>query len=428
MHVSEDILHFIWRFRLFRQLLLLTSKGQSLRILQPGILNEDAGPDFHQALLLLDGVYIYGHIEIHVAAKDWRLHGHSNNPVYNTVVLHVVWDGDEPCFLEDGSEIPTLRLCELIEDKVLWNANRLLQNINPIPCSYDFDNVPAHIQYQVLQRTLVERFESRYVQVLAYLKETKGDWERVSMVLIAAAFGMKVNKLAFIELGMLLDINLLKKFANKPTIIQALFFGQAGFLTCGLEHDPYVQSLQNEYQYFAKLYQLPQMSIYQWKFMRMRPANFPSFKLSQLAALFAYNRSWFAWLCTTESLAEIRNTIARIEVPEFWMHHYHFKKETVAHNTAISDDFFNLLVINSFSLILFAYGKYVGDSSLVQRALDWLEQVPVESNRIVAIYRKLGFSMQSAMDSQAVLQLQKEYCERKRCLHCGIGASIVKGI
>ncbi|MGN0021656.1 MAG: DUF2851 family protein [Sphingobacterium hotanense] len=428
MRISEDILQFIWRFRLFRQIPLFTRAGLPIRILHPGDWNQDAGPDFQSALLIIEDIYICGNVEVHVSAKDWIIHGHHQNPAYNSVVLHVIWEGEEPCYLADGSLLPSLNLRELIEPDIVWKANNLLQNINPIPCAYDIKNVPMHIKVQVLQRTVVERLETRYEQVKILLNETQGDWERVTLILIASAFGMKVNKEQFMALSRILNLKLLKKFAHKPQQIHALFFGQAGLLQKVPGRESYVQELQKEYAYIEKLHGLDSLSPYQWKFMRMRPANFPTFKLAQLASLYTHQSSWFSWITTTESLEEIRYFVDNLEIPAFWSNHYHFEKESVGHSTAISKDFFHLLVINSFSMILFSYGKYMGDGYLANRALEWLEQVPVEINKLVRPYKSLGLPLESALDSQAVLQLWSAYCEKKRCLHCGIGASIINRI
>ena len=423
--MSEDILQFIWRFRLFRQIPLFTSAGLPIRILHPGDWNHDAGPDFQSALLYIEDIYISGNVEVHVSAKDWYIHGHQENPAYNSVILHVIWEGDDPCYLADGSLLPSLNLKELIEPEIVWKANTLLQNINPIPCAYDIKNVPKHIKLQVLQRAVVERLEVRYEHVKVLLKETQGDWERVTLILIASAFGMKVNKEQFIALSSLLNLKLLKKFAHQPRLVHALFFGQAGLLQNTSERESYVQDLKKEYAYIEKLHGLESLSPYQWKFMRMRPANFPTFKLAQLASLYTHQSSWFSWITTTESLDEIKYFVDNLEIPEFWSNHYHFEKESVGHSTSISKEFFQLLVINSFALILFSYGKYICDSHLVNRSLEWLEHMPVEKNKLVRPFKSLGLPLESALDSQAVLQLRSSYCEKKRCLHCGIGASII---
>lgn len=428
MEITEDILQFIWRFRLFRQFPLQTSFGDSLRIVNPGRWNADAGPDFLMAQLEMEGHAWHGHVEVHVHARDWALHGHQHNPAYNAVLLHVVWDGEEAAWLENGSLLPCLQLCDLVDASIIAKANTLLKNINPIPCAYELEAVPSHVQVNVLERMAIERLEQRYAQVLGLLKMMQGDWERLCLALIAAAFGMKVNKQSFIDLSQILQLNLLRKLGDKPLQVQSLFFGQAGWLQQEGVKDAYVQELRRAYSFLERAHHLSSLSPYQWKFLRMRPYNFPTFKLAQLAALYTGHPGWFAWITHSKELAEIQVYVSEVQLPTFWEGHYHFEKEAVPHSGAITNDFFHLLVINSFALLLFTYGKYTANQKLMDRALSWLEQVPAERNKLVLPYKKLGMPLQSAMDSQAILQLQAAYCDKKRCLHCGIGASLIKGI
>lgn len=426
MRISEHILHFIWRYRLFNPFDLHGSNGERIEVVQPGNYNTDAGPDFLFAHLRINNQEWHGHIEIHVDPNDWNQHGHQKNKAYNAVILHVVWDGHLDCFLEDGTLIPCLELKPLVDEALLQKIEQLLQNNHWLPCSYGMGKVPDYQKIQVLNRMGIERLEHRYKIVVLMLNSYRGDWERVCLGMLAGAFGMKVNKQSFQDLSQILSLKLIQKMKNNPENIHALFFGQAGFLKCYKGDDPYVMKLQANYDYLKKSQQLIEISAFQWKFMRMRPYNFPTIKLAQLASMYCLFASWFSLIVEANSLEELKTYCQQLEIPEFWNTHFHLEKESVRHNTRIIEQFFHLLAINSFVPILFSYGKFIGNQVYMDRALQWLEQLKPEVNSVCRRYMGFGMDLFNALETQAVLHLRSAYCNSKRCLECGIGVSIIR--
>ena len=427
MHIPEDILHFIWRFRLFQPYTLYSLSGDRIEVLHPGQYNRDAGPDFLFSRLRIGGREWHGHVEIHVLSSGWKLHGHHQDVAYNAVILHVVWAGNTPCYLADGTLLPCLQLRDFIPADFLERAERLLGNLHWLPCHYALEEVPNFQKLQVLQRMGVARLEERYTGVMDLLAKFKGDWERVSFCLLSAAFGMKVNKDAFIDYSDILSLRLLKKLKGRALAIQALFFGQAGFLTGQRAADEYMKTLQVEFRYLKHAHQLQELSPHQWKFLRMRPFNFPTFKLAQLAAMYTACPSWFSNIVHAQNLTELHNLCQEIKVPDYWERHFHFEQETRQHSTAISLPFFHLLAINAFVQLLFAYGKHIDNAEMMDRAISWLENLKKEDNSIVRRYQEYGLEASNALESQALLHLRNRYCNTRRCLSCGIALEVIRG-
>lgn len=426
MQIPEHVLQFIWRFRLFRQFGLVCRNGERVEVVHPGNYNTDAGPDFLFAHLRINGQDWYGHIEIHVQSSDWELHGHDKNKSYNAVILHVVWEGDKDCYLEDGALLMSLGMKDLVEKSVLNKIDRLLQNNHWLPCSYGLNNVAEYQKIHVLNRMGIERLEARYETILGLLKLYRGDWERVCLSLMAGAFGMKVNRQVFMDLSEILSLKLIQKMKGNSGSVQAIFFGQAGFLKSYRGEDPYLLKLVDRYSYLQRIHSLNEISGFQWKFMRMRPFNFPTLKLAQLAAMYCKFSSWFSLVVGALSLDELKECLRELEVPEFWETHFHFEKESSSHSTAITEQSFHLLAINSFIPLLFAYGKYVGDQNYMDRAISWLESLKAENNSVSRRYKRYGLTLCNALETQAVLHMRSTYCDPKLCLECGIALAIIK--
>lgn len=426
MRIPEELLHFIWRFQLFRPFHLQTSCGKSVEVISPGRYNVDAGPDFLFSELLIDKQRWYGHVELHVESKEWMLHRHHQDPAYNSVILHVVWTGDSSCYLSDGTWIPNLILNNQVEEGLLGKAMDLLHNGNWLACAYRMKHIPMHVKLQAIQRSAVERLESKTMQIMTLLERYNGDWERVTLSLIAGSFGFKVNKQAFLDWSELISLRILSKISDKPLQIQAMFFGQAGYLNAYKGKDSYVLNLKNEYHFLKHSNGLSEMTSFQWKFLRMRPYNFPTLKMAQLAGLYSLHINWFSRILNVYAIEDLKQEIRDIVIPTFWRRHYHFEKCTDDHNTALTEAFLDILAINCFAPLLFAYGKHIRQANYMDKAMEWLERIAAEDNVISRNYRKAGLPSYSAMESQGLIHLQSNYCDVKRCLSCPIGAYILQ--
>ncbi|WDF70102.1 DUF2851 family protein [Sphingobacterium oryzagri] len=423
--IAEELLHFIWQFRLFNQLKLFSTAGEPIKIHFVGEHNNNAGPDFIQAKLAIAGQYWHGCVELHVDGRDWMRHKHHQDEAYNSVILHVVFSEPVVAHRADGTRIPCLVLRNFLDEKLLIKYQQLMDNRHWIACEAHLPAVAdLHIQ-QLKGRMLVERLERNYHRVLQLHEQTKADWEKMLFLMICRSFGMKVNAEAFLQLGEAIDLHLVRKYIDEPLKQQALFFGQAGFLTKDYTDD-YAVSLKNAYTELCDMHRLAPLSPVLWKQLRMRPANFPTFRLGQLIGVYGANPYLFAGLLACETVEQANLLFQDNRTADYWTDHYQFDRPTRHHETRLSDVFTTHLAINAFVPILFTYGKMMGQPQLEARAFAWLEGIKAEHNHVIAMFAQRGITSLNAADSQALLQLKKSYCDQKKCLECCVGLSILK--
>ncbi|MNK12577.1 hypothetical protein D3C87_306440 [compost metagenome] len=425
MDFSEHFLHFIWQFRLLNSTKLYCEDGEELQVLHPGRLNKHAGPDFTEAKLVIDGVNWVGHVEIHLKSSDWLLHGHQNDPAYNSVVLHVVYQHDSPIYRTNGSLVPVLVLKNRFPDHLLSNYSELIATVNPFPCQKHIAGVDQLIVNTFLSRVMIERFEQKSEEVFQKLRNNRGDWEQTFYYFLARNFGFKVNAVPFELLADALPLLIFSKHKDNALQITALVFGQAGFLEQPFL-DVYPTRLQNEYLFLKKKYGLIAVDPVLWKFLRMRPQNFPTVRLAQFAALILKSNYLFSKILEAGSVDEVRLLFTDLPVNKYWQTHYHFNKNTRKVIVQPGLQSIDNIIINTVCLFLFSYGKYTDQPGLVDRALDFLEKIPSEKNSIVSQYVSAGLKVDCAFSSQALLQLNKCYCSQKKCLNCAIGIKILK--
>lgn len=425
MNFSEDFLHFIWQFRLFNSTRLICADGEELRVVNPGVSNKHAGPDFSGAKLIIDKTTWVGHVEIHLKSSDWLLHGHQHDRFYDAVVLHVVYQHDHPIYRTDGSIVPVLVLEGLFSDQLLVNYKELLMAANHFPCEKHIGHLDSFIVNTFLSRLVVERMQEKSEEVFEKLYGNQGNWEQTFYCFIARNFGFKVNGVPFDLLTSILPQHVFLKHKDRGLQIEALLFGQAGFL----EQDfleVYPLQLQKEYFFLKKKYRLKPMNRTLWKFLRMRPQNFPTVRLAQFAALIVKTSHLFSRVLAAHKLSDLYALFNELPVNEYWKTHYHFdkmtKKVVVQPGRASIDN----VIINSVCLFLFCYGKYTDQPDLMDRALEFLENIPAENNVVVNQYRYAGVKVDNAFTSQALLQLNKYYCNQKKCLNCAIGIKILR--
>lgn len=425
MNFNEDFLHFIWRFRLFNNVRLICADGEELRVLKPGILNKDAGPDFSDARIVIDGTTWVGHVEIHLKSSDWLLHQHQHDGFYDTVILHVVYQHDHPIYRTNGSEVPVLVLEGLFSDRLLANYKQFITAANNFPCEKHIAELDPFIVNSFLSRVGVERLEQKSEEVLEKLHRNQGNWEQTFYCYVAMNFGFKVNAIPFDLLASGLPQHILLKHRDNAKQIEALLFGQAGFLEQEFVED-YPLQLKAEYAFLKKKYRLRPMNRSLWKFLRMRPQSFPTIRLAQFSALIVKSNCLFSKVLNARKLSDLYTIFKELPVDGYWQTHYHFNKKTkkvVIQPGAASID---KIIINSVCLFLFCYGKYIDRPDLMERALDFLENIRKEQNSIVDQYVSAGVKVRSSFISQALLQLNKCYCSQKKCLNCAIGIKILR--
>lgn len=423
--IAEELLHFVWQFRLFNQLELYSTDDEQIKIFQVGQCNEDAGPDFLFSQISIDSREWRGHVEIHVNGADWFTHGHHTDAAYNSVVLHVVYQNPVPVFREDGTAIPCLELAPLVNSRVLEHYRGIMQNLHWIPCEKHLPRVDPLHKTQVMERMAVVRLEQRHTQIQELLIETLDDWEKVLFLLLCRSFGMKVNAQPFSQLGKLIDLSLIRKYRADAFKVEAMVFGQAGFLA-DVPKEGYTKKLADEYRYLKTIHGLKELKVFEWKFMRMRPYNFPTFRLAQLLALYGQAPYLFEEVIHCKDMADLDHISTNASLTSFWKTHFVLGKTAPVHTTRLSQPFIEHITINAFIPILFSYGKCMGIDELQARAVSWLGQLKSEQNKITRKFNELTFSAASAADSQGLLQLKQDYCDQKKCLQCNIGLSLFK--
>jgi len=421
--ISEKLLHYIWKNQWFAKEHLETVHQQSISILNQGFLHQDAGPDFKQAIIKIDDVTWAGNVEIHIHSSDWYKHRHQNDMKYNSVILHVVYEHDQDVFIAQDTPVPTLELRTLLSSQLLLRYNQLVHTLHPLPCEAYIEKIHSLTMQSFFTRLSFDRLIRRQVQVFETLHIFSGDWEQLLFYVLCQSFGFKTNAPAFEMLGKTLPYKILKKHADSHLQIAALIFGQAGMLEEELEDD-YYQSLQNEYLYLRSKYKLIPIDAKCWNLLRLRPHNFPCIRLAQLGEIIFNHRDLFAKITIPKNLDYFQNIFIN-KPSDYWNTHYYFGKTSRASEKTMGEKSFYSLIINALIPFLYSYGTFTGNEKLQEYSMRLLELLPFEENHITKKYQHLEFCSKNASDSQALLELHHEYCEKKWCIDCVVGQRVV---
>ncbi len=422
--MNEELLQYIWLAGLFNAEGLKTTDGQEVLILQRGKLNTNAGPDFSAARIRIGEADWVGNIEIHIHSDDWYLHKHHTDIAYNNTILHVVFAHHKQAQRQDGTLVPTIEINTQIFDNVLANYQTLKTAKHWIPCAPFIKQIDNFTHAQAIDRALINRLERKTEQVKQWLQLANNDWHSVFYYAIARSFGFGVNAPAFEQLAICLPISILGKHKQDITQIEALIFGTAGFLEENIK-DNYHQKLKQEWAFLKAKYELKALPNSTFKMMRMRPGNFPTIRLAQLAALIFKSYHLMAEMVDTDDLKLIEKKF-EIAPSIFWQTHYTFGKETKKHTANLSLSAIHLILINAVVPTLFEYAQSIGRENLHQKAINLLQQLPPEKNNITNTWKTLGITALNAFESQALIELKTQYCDAKRCLNCKIGNKILQ--
>ncbi len=426
MVFAEDLLHYIWKFRLYNNSNLCTANGSALRVLAPGMQHHHAGPDFQNAKLQIGETLWAGNVEIHIRASDWMRHEHSKDQAYHNVILHVVYKNDLEILDQNGTAIPVLVLEDRISDDLLHRYQNLMYAGQiTFPCEKIINRVDKLTLQNWLDRMLVQRLEEKSTQIRQTVALLKGNWEEAFYRLLAANFGFKVNTLPFELLAKSLPLQILTKNSFNLIQTEALIFGQAGFLEDEMD-DLHFLTLQKEYRFLKQKYGLISLEKHLWKFLRLRPLNFPTVRLAQFAALMHRTNRFLAEIIKTDDVAKINALFTGINPSGYWLDHYQFGKISKPGSKILGQSSVENILINTVSVFLFAYGKENQSEALISKAIKILENLPCENNFIISSFITAGIKVKSASGSQAVIELKNNYCDKKRCLECGIGNKLLK--
>jgi hypothetical protein len=420
--MTEDLLHFIWKYKLLKPVSLYTTSKTELQISKYGEHNIHAGPDFSNARIKLGDTEWAGTIEIHKKSSDWFLHNHHTNKAYDNVILHVVYEHDKEIYNSKEQPIPCFELKHFLQDGVIQKYENLYQNKQAIPCGSLFNDVPDIIKEPWLERVLVERLEAKTNFIQELFMFTKNNWDETFYLLLCKNFGFHVNSDAFLQLGKSIPLTTLLKHTNAPAQIEALLFGQSGLLHKDLKDD-YAQSLFKEYTYLKHKYQLTPMP-HQLKFLRLRPLNFPTIRLAQLANFSLKYQHTFSKIVEADTVEKVKD-IFTISVSNYWKTHYTFDEKSVFKEKVLGKSSIENIIINTVCPLLFFYGKMKQDESLIEKAVKWYYELKPEKNNITKKFEELSFKPKHAGHSQALIQLNNNYCSQKKCLQCSLGVFIL---
>jgi len=426
MTLPEDILHFVWKYRLYHARQLVTVSKKTLVVLDTGYQNHHAGPDFIAARIRIGDTEWAGSVEIHAHASAWDAHRHNRDKAYNNVILHVVYEDDKVICREDGTFPETLVLKPLIPKQILSKHRELMSGMYWIPCEKLIHQVPAFHRSQWLSRLLIERLEQKVSVFYGLLAQQQGSWEDTCYLWAARSFGFKINAQPFEQLARNLPLAVLAKHRHRPLAIESLFFGQAGLLESSTFADIYPQKLQQEYRHLRQLHTLTPMDASSWKFLRTRPSNFPTMRIAQFTALYLRSTHLFSTLIDAQNVDLLKALFEELPVNPYWNNHYRFDVPSPGHGCQLGRQSIDNLLINMVSGILFAYGKYIGKELYIYRAIALLERLKAERNSVLTRFSALGVQAEQAAESQALLQMKSFYCDNKRCLECGMGLQLIK--
>ncbi len=422
--MKEDFLHFVWKYGLYHREKLQTFDLQGLKVIQSGQQNSHAGPDFFNAQLQIDNTLWAGTVEIHVRSSDWYKHNHQLDPAYDNVILHVVYKHDQAVIRMDGSEIPVLELQGKIDTSLLHTYQLLIENLAQIPCEQRINEVDDFNKRSWIERMGIERLEYKSNVIKDALQKNRGDWEKICFEWMVRNFGFNVNADAFEQLAQSIDYKILLKNSDDLFKLEALLFGQAGMLQYPFE-EAYPKALKKEYAFLKKKYHLKHIPVLQWRYMRLRPRNFPSLRIAQLAACMYRSTSLLNEILNEKSLEEWYRYFS-VNLSDYWNEHYRFDKKSSLQLKRMGKEAVHTILVNTVAVILFSYGKEKNNESHAQRAIALLLSIEKEEPAILRLFEELGMPNNNAFDSQALLHLKKNYCDEKKCLTCGIGLKIMK--
>lgn len=408
---------------LFQKNNLKATTGEDIEIVKLGTLNHDAGPDFLNAQVKINDTLWAGNIEIHIRASDWKKHNHHKDPNYDSVILHVVNETDNETTRINGEIIPTVKLD--YPEQYLKTFTELEISDRWVPCEEKIKKIDPLLVSSWVETMLVDRLEEKTAFIESLLNDTNGDWEQAFFITFCKSLGQKVNGLPFEQLGRSLSVKHITRYHGQPVLLEAVLFGQAGMLDSSPEDD-YQSYLKKEYNHLRKKHHFKPIDSQLWKFHRLRPLNFPTIRIAQLASFLKGKNSLLSTVVHKQTLSDLRAFLAS-EATGYWKSHYQFAKPSPPKNKALGKSATDVIIINTIVPFLFTYGKLTGKNYLKDKAIDFLNETGPEKNSVTEGWQLLGFPINNAFDSQGFIQLKNKYCSARKCLSCRIGMKIITG-
>lgn len=421
--MKEDFLHYIWQHKKFDFSNLKTTQGENITLIHVGNYLQQTGPDFFNAQLIIDKQKWAGNVEIHVKSSDWYLHNHENDANYNSVILHVVWEHDTEIYRKDNSEIPVLELKNYIIKAAIEKYTNLTSPKSWIYCENDIANVNEIVITSWQERLFFERLENKAIPFKKLLKENHSDWEATLFCMLAKNFGLNVNGQSFLDVAKSIPFSIIKKESFEVENLEALFFGKGEMLN-NEKQDAYLLDLQKRWYFLSHKYELLATHCTPIQFFKLRPDNFPTIRLAQLAMLYHTKQTLFIELVLAETKEEIY-TLFNNATSTYWETHYNFDSQSNKKPKKISTSFIDLLIINTIIPLKFLYAKANGKEN-IEDLIALIQTLKPEKNAIIDKFTSFNVKSKNAFETQSLLQLKNEYCNPKKCLQCAIGLTLLK--
>ena len=422
--IKEDFIHYLWKHKLFNFSNLKSSLGESIVVINSGSHNFNSGPDFFNGKIKIDGQLWAGNIEIHLKTSDWYVHNHEVDKAYDNVILHVVWEDDVSVYRKDNSVITTLVLQDYVPKEMLHSYHELFSKKQTwINCENNISKIDKFTFDNWKERLYLERLSDKSEMILNLLKQSNNDWEAVLFKLLAKNFGLKVNGEVFFNLANSFDFSVFRKNQSKVTNLEAILFGQASLLDEDFD-DAYFNSIKEEYSFLQRKYKLKPIDKTEVKFFRLRPNNFPTIRLSQLANLYFYQSNLFSKASSILKLDDYYDLFT-VATSEYWETHYSFKSSSKKRVKKLTKSFIDLLLINTIIPLKFVYQKYIGKLD-EEEILQLIQQIKPEKNGIIDTFKTIKIEGKNAQETQALIQLKNEYCSKQKCLQCVVGIKLIQ--
>jgi hypothetical protein len=421
--MKEAFLHYLWKFKKFDTLNLKTSNSEDITISNVGQYLELAGPDFFNAQITIGNQKWAGNVEIHLKSSDWYVHHHEKDIAYENVILHVVWEHDTEIFRKNNVEISVLELKNYVDKATLDNYQLLMRPKSWIFCEKELNTIDHFVVRNWQERLFFERLERKSEPIELLLRQTNNDWEAVLFCLLARNFGLNTNGDTFFKIASSIPFSIIRKESFEQENLEALLFGNAGLLD-GDREDNYFKNLKFNFDYLVHKYQIERSSFEPVQFFKHRPDNFPTIRLSQLARLYHNEQNLFSKVSTINSLSSI-TALFNVGASDYWQEHYQFDKKSPRKKKMLSKSFIDLIVINTIIPILFAFAKSHG-REISENLIELINEISPEQNAIIEKFSSFGMKSTNAFETQSLLQLKNEYCNKSKCLECAIGMELLK--
>jgi hypothetical protein len=422
---DEFFLQSLWQYSLYRPEALRSTCGECITVVHPGKRNQFSGPDFEEARIRVADTLLVGSVELHIRSSDWMAHGHHRDPAYDRIILHVVWEDDAPKMLPQS--VPVLELSAHVPASVLHRYRYLHESLSAIPCEQHLSKVNPLTKKAWLTRLLAERWEQRFRHWESILQQHQGDWRVLLYWRLAENFGFKTNAAPFLALAQSIPMQLLGRHHDQLFQLEALLFGQAGFLQKEFTEE-YPFRLRQEYQFLRRKYRLDPAPVHLWKFMRLRPANFPTLRIAQFAMLIHRSFHLFQHIVAESQLSELTELFEGVQASEYWQYHFRFEDHAQKKpaRRALGADAVRNIIVNTVAPLRFMFGAQTGIDVYPEQSLALLEGLEPERNALITEWERRGWTPVNAAESQGLLELFQNYCNRKRCLNCAIGHTLLR--